>query len=453
MILGLPVSAARGFRPTSDFPDFFAGDAIGGAALDYDVSTNDVGNINAVASVSEGNQTLGYDRLDRLNEVRDANAALIEAFAYDATGNRLSQQIGSGPVVNYSYPDTSHRLTQVGSTSRTYDAVGNTLTGVPGFESDSASFDVRNRLSQIAAQQRNEYNGRGERVLSSQGSPAPALPTASGDWTQAGLRGQLYDERGQVISTLQAGSSQRYEDIVWLDHTPVARVLSDANAVTTVHVIHSDHLNTPRALANAQSQGGQPTGTIVWRWTLNQQSATGSNAFGSQPANEDPDGNSSLIQFDLRFPGQQYDSATGLHYNYFRDYEAGTGRYMESDPIGLRGGGPQTYAYVYSHPLRYHDTDGLKPMTPGCCRKLEKLVEHDDAQASANGTLFSGNYNSASFTDEMLGLNCCFESKGGPVDIDWMLRSSLFGLEECTEYRVHFLDCQAALELGEWGWP
>jgi RHS repeat-associated protein len=104
-----------------------------------------------------------------------------------------------------------------------------------------------------------------------------------------------------------------------------------------VHVIHSDHLNTPRALANAQTQGRQAAGTVVWRWKLNQQTATGSNAFGAQPADEDPDGNGTRLRFDLRFPGQQYDAATGLHYNYFRDYEPGTGRYVESDPIGLGG--------------------------------------------------------------------------------------------------------------------
>ncbi len=37
----------------------------------------------------------------------------------------------------------------------------------------------------------------------------------------------------------------------------------------------------------------------------------------------------------MRFPGQQYDSAAGLNYNYFRDYDAATGRYVESDTIGL----------------------------------------------------------------------------------------------------------------------
>jgi RHS repeat-associated protein len=61
----------------------------------------------------------------------------------------------------------------------------------------------------------------------------------------------------------------------------------------------------------------------------------------------------------LRFPGQQYDAATGVHYNYFRDYEAQTGRYVESDPIGLRGG-VSTYGYALQNPLVLFDHDGLK---------------------------------------------------------------------------------------------
>ena len=48
----------------------------------------------------------------------------------------------------------------------------------------------------------------------------------------------------------------------------------------------------------------------------------------------------------------------GLHYNYFRDYEPGVGRYLQSDPIGLRGG-TTTYSYVLSNPFIATDEYGL----------------------------------------------------------------------------------------------
>jgi len=86
---------------------------------------------------------------------------------------------------------------------------------------------------------------------------------------------------------------------------------------------HTDHLNTPRLVADA-------TGTIVWRWDQ-------AEPFGVNVPDENPSG---LGAFDLplRLPGQRYDAETGLHYNYFRDYDPSIGIYKQSDLIGLRGG-------------------------------------------------------------------------------------------------------------------
>jgi RHS repeat-associated protein len=108
--------------------------------------------------------------------------------------------------------------------------------------------------------------------------------------------------------------------------------------------MHTEHLNTPRLVADA-------TGTTVWRWDQTE-------PFGNKPADEDPDANSVAFDLPLRLPGQYFDAETGLHYNYFRDYDPSIGRYGESDPIGLLGG-LNTYAYVRSAPLVHSDVSGL----------------------------------------------------------------------------------------------
>lgn len=61
-------------------------------------------------------------------------------------------------------------------------------------------------------------------------------------------------------------------------------------------------------------------------------------------------------------PGQYFDEETGNYYNFFRTYDPSTGRYLESDPIGLAGG-INTYTYVDSDPVNWADFLGL---CPGC---------------------------------------------------------------------------------------
>jgi RHS repeat-associated protein len=60
-----------------------------------------------------------------------------------------------------------------------------------------------------------------------------------------------------------------------------------------------------------------------------------------------------------RFPGQQQDAVTGLYYNYYRDYDPATGRYLEADPSGLNGG-TNLYTYAAGNPVRFGDPSGLE---------------------------------------------------------------------------------------------
>lgn len=127
-----------------------------------------------------------------------------------------------------------------------------------------------------------------------------------------------------------------------LGDIPVAVLKPDGTGVQ-IDAIHTDHLNTPRMLVDANGQ-------VRWRWL--------GEPFGASPAEEQPTAGLAPVQQQLRFPGQQYEAFGGRHYNHFRDYDPTVGRYVQSDPIGLDGG-VNTYEYVESNPLTYVDSEGL----------------------------------------------------------------------------------------------
>jgi len=123
-----------------------------------------------------------------------------------------------------------------------------------------------------------------------------------------------------------------------------------APTVTTLSYVHNDHLGAPKGMTDEE-------GSVVWRAAYD--------PFGT--ATVDP---LSTMEMNIRFPGQYYDQETGLHYNYFRYYDPGTGRYLQSDPVGLVSG-LNTYAYVVNNPVLWTDPLGLKTFT--CKKPLNAL--------------------------------------------------------------------------------
>ncbi|NJB92548.1 RHS repeat-associated protein [Xanthomonas arboricola] len=179
---------------------------------------------------------------------------------------------------------------------------------------------------QLSPELGHHYNGKGEQVRRFLGT----INTYT-----------LYDEAGHWLGDYYTNGAPK-QQVIWLDDLPVG-LLANANKL---HYIEPDHLGSPRVVVDPARN------VAVWSWSLKRET------FGNTAPNQDPDGDGAALVLDMRFPGQRFDAASGLNQNYFRDYDAATGRYGQSDPIGLDGG-IATYAYVSGNPVGLIDPLGL----------------------------------------------------------------------------------------------
>jgi RHS repeat-associated protein len=282
-------------------------------------------NANRISGITDSSNSAlswsyGYDLLDRLTSA--TTSAITEGWTYDADGNQLTET-GTTPIT-FTPSTSSNQLTATsGSLVRAYayDAAGHT----EGYGSLSFTYNNRGRMEATSASSTDYlYNALGQMIEKS---------------GTLGTTTLMQDEAGHLIGEYD-GSGNLIEETIWLGDVPVATLQPNGSGGVNIFYIHSDHLNAPRKVQ-------QPvTDTLVWRWDTD--------PFGTAAPNENPAG-LGTFPYNLRFPGQYYMAETGLNYNYHRDYDPLTAKYIESDPFGLRGG-INTYAYVEDDPL-----DGIDP--------------------------------------------------------------------------------------------
>ncbi len=267
------------------------------STLSYDTASRINGITLGNHSVLAGSKVYDYDALDRLTSFSDSLSTIN--YSYDANGNRATQT-NTGGAANGSAPPPTDPITPINVL--TYDTAGRLSTG------NGAAY---------------LYNGLGQRV-----SKAASSTTLFG-----------YDEAGQISGEYD-NSGNLIQETIRIGDMPVAILKSDGT-----YYVHADHLNTPRQIDNSSGQA-------VWAWDTF--------TFGGTLPNQDPLNTGAAFTYNLRHPGQYFDSETGLFQNGFRDYSSYTGRYVESDPIGLNGGSWSTYGYVDGNPISLIDPDGLE---------------------------------------------------------------------------------------------
>jgi len=302
-------------------------------ALNLHIARDAMGDIAAIGNAPGANpatETYSYDPLYRLTGITDAGTAL-ESYTYNKTGDRLSKTAPGLATGAYLYTSGTHQLASINGIARANDANGNTTGSVIGGNTYGFVYNGRNRLTVAqlngATVGTYTYNALGQRI-----GKVATFP-------QATTERYAYNEAGQLIG--EYGTSNR--DYVWLGDLPVAVIDNTINGsvtTSTVNYVTADQLGTPRVVTDS-------TGTVIWSW-----------AYQGNPFGEQQPTSSTGYVLNLRYPGQYYDAESGTNYNVNRNYESATGRYLQSDPIGLDGG-LSTYAYVGNDPLDQLDYSGL----------------------------------------------------------------------------------------------
>lgn len=259
-----------------------------------------------------------YDAMRRLDRVLE-DGVEVEAYAYDAAGNRVSAGYDGGAAEIASYDgqdrlddrngvdyvfDADGFLASRGADSFTYSATGELLTATVGGVTVDYDYDTtRRRVARSDAGGTTEYF---------YGNPTSHLElTAARDpgdvWSY-----YFYDDNGFAYA-MQRGSSMYY---IGTDAVGSPRVVVD-DIGTVMRVIEYD-------------------------------------AFGRVTMDTAPG-----FMLHIGYAGGLADPLTGLVRFGVRDYEPESGRWTARDPILFHSGQANLYAYVHNRPVALRDPAGL----------------------------------------------------------------------------------------------
>jgi RHS repeat-associated protein len=272
----------------------------------YDANGNITGISNTLDSTK--NKSFTYDAMDRLSTATASGLWGSLGWTYDGVGNRLTEGTNS-----YTYVANTNKLSSANGNTYGYDSNGNTT----GEGSRTFGYNDNQRLISLStAGVAYIYNGNGQRIKKNVNGTIAVFH---------------YSQSGQIMAESNSAGTITAE-YVYLNIQPLAKI-EGANT----YYYHNDHLATPQRMTDS-------SGTVVW--------SADYKPFGEATVTV------STITNNLRFPGQYYDSESGLNYNYFRDYNPAIGRYNEADPIGLDGG-LNSFVYVQNNPVNRIDPFGL----------------------------------------------------------------------------------------------
>ncbi|EOZ2179736.1 RHS repeat-associated core domain-containing protein [Shigella flexneri] len=321
----------------------------------------------------QGHITETHDPLGRVEQAQWHPVWHQPETEVDAAGNLLGRRAGERATAENSVVPFNRLMSYRGVHYR-YDEFGRAVEKEGRSGTQSYRYDAEHRMVEVTTARGTYwyvYDALGRRTEKQHISP-DGKPYNRTKFLWDGMR------LAQESRPEGTGSLYIYRDQG--SYEPLARVdKAGKEGPNRILYFHTDVNGAPEEMTDSD-------GKIVWE--------TGYQVWGNTIQEKDHGG----VEQNLRYQGQYLDRETGLHYNLHRYYDPDVGRFMVTDPIGLRGG-LNLYSYA-PNPLKYADPLGLTPCAVSN-QKANRLLDSSETKV----TVRSRSDAEQLFMDRYLGHN------------------------------------------------